>query len=355
MANSEINTKPTISKEELIAGVIYQEHKQPINWNKVDDNMRDWIAGNLDADGCVSIDQKHGIRVMIVKAENGWSCLEKHVDLFGGTLHRSNSETDRQQARKIWSISGKNAIDFCNVMKHYTFLKSNQFAEAGKYPFLELHAMQMKPVAARSLLTNEIKIFPSQIAGYRVIGGKLSNIRTVLDKPNLSCAGHRWLSIPNPISTTETQQLARDIAARVHDLKSIEHATISKPLPAAYCAGLMDGDGTFTVNGHRLIVSVGQKYRAIADALHREYSGTIHHRVQRGFELWTWQISVRQDALRFLTAIVPHLIEKAEQGRLVLKLNKENCVDIGRELARYKGRQGKSLKKVQSNVPNGFV
>lgn len=356
MTTSNVDNVMTISKEDMIAGVIYQENKETIDWNNLDDNMRDWVGGEFDSDGCISIDRKHGVRIMMVKAENGWPCLEEHRNIFGGTLYKQKDETEKQQSTKIWSLSGKMAIDFCEVMKAHTFLKSDQLAEASRYPFLELHAMKMKPVAARNMKTQEIRVFASQSAGQRAIGGKLPNIRAVLDKPNLSCAGHRWWSIPNPISVDETQKLAKLIETRVHDLKSVEHLEISRELSAPYCAGFVDGDGTFALYEHKLVISVGQKYRAIADALQRKYAGTIHRRVQRGFVLWTWRLSVKQDCARFLDEVAPYLIEKAAQGKLLLDLCKANCKEIGVELAKHKGRQGKSLKKkiLPSNVASSI-
>ncbi len=68
-------------------------------------NMRWWIGH--DSDGCTTLDYNHGPRVMMVKAENGWGCLEVLKLMLGGAIHKHADETESQQARKCWTISGR--------------------------------------------------------------------------------------------------------------------------------------------------------------------------------------------------------------------------------------------------------
>ena len=50
---------------------VYVRDKDIIDWGGVNDDLRWWIGGHMDADGCVRMCPVNGLMVRIGKAENG--------------------------------------------------------------------------------------------------------------------------------------------------------------------------------------------------------------------------------------------------------------------------------------------
>ena len=145
-----------ITIEQMLDGIFCQPEIQPIQWSEICCELRDWIAGNHDTDGCSSVVYKHGLRITVSKAENGWATLETLKQLLGGQIYHKMSEDDNHQVQRAWSISGKAAVDFCKEIQHHVLLKEEQLALGAKYPVAELQAMQMKPVKGMNIVTQSI-------------------------------------------------------------------------------------------------------------------------------------------------------------------------------------------------------
>ena len=97
-------------------------------------------------------------------------------------------------------------------------------------------------------------------------------------------------------------------------------------LPDAYVAGLIDGEGCVHVDARSLtaVVTVGMTARAldVLTALHRQFGGSLcRSRAATGKweEAHAWSASGPR-AAGLLRQVLPHLIIKAEQARLAIRL-----------------------------------
>lgn len=112
----------------------------------------------------------------------------------------------------------------------------------------------------------------------------------------------------------------------------------------AYAAGLMDGEGCVTiVEAHgnysvRVDVGMTEKARDILELMHATNGGSIgmaRGATERWDAAWRWTLC-GAEASEFLERILPHLILKAEQARLAIRL--QSIIDemsAGRKNARW--------------------
>lgn len=338
----------TITREEMLAGIVKPDKAPPISWDRISDALRYWVGGNNDGDGCCTLDYKHGPRVMVVKAENGWGSLETLKILLGGTIHLQADETELQQARKCWTITGRTALQFCEIIQHYCFLKRPQLVKLCEYPVDDLQIMQMRPVCGKKISDGTVIIGASQSAAGRQLGKRPRNIQTVLDDPGRSAYGYRWMSLLNPVSQEETQKKCREIEEELHRMKHVEHEVIVDELPRPYVSGLVDSDGMLFLKADSIFpcISVGQKYAAICNALKKQYGGHIQYREQRGFPSYNWALTGHRTAQDVIRELLPFLIEKKTQAELTLSmLDTDEPDKVREELRKLKGRQGANMRK----------
>lgn len=338
----------TITRDEMLAGIVKPDKAPPISWDRISDALRYWVGGHNDADGCITLDYKHGPRVMVTKADNGYGSLEALKMLFGGTIEDKTPDTDTQQAKKGWTISGRSALQFCEIIQHYCFLKKPQLVKLCEYPVDDLQIMQMRPVCGRKIDDGTTIVGPSQSAAARTLGKRPNNITTVLDNPGRSVYGYRWMSLVNPVSIEETRTKCREIEEELHRMKHVEHEAILEDLPTPYVAGLTDGDGMIYLKADSIFprISVGQKYAAICNALKKQYGGSVHYREAKGFHSYNWDLVGQQDAQKVIREILPYLIEKKTQAELaLLMLDTDEPDTVRAEFQKLKGRQGANLRK----------
>jgi len=93
----------------------------------------------------------------------------------------------------------------------------------------------------------------------------------------------------------------------------------------AYFAGILDGEGTCTVyrvrDVYNCCISVGSTSEALALWLHKNFKGTTSAQpaVDNKEEKWQWQLREKEDLIPLLRLIIPRLIIKSVQARLLLK------------------------------------
>lgn len=339
----------TITREEMLAGIVKPDKAPPIAWDKISDALRYWIGGNHDGDGCSLLDYKHGPRITVGKAENGWGTLETLKLLLGGKIYdKAKEETEEQQAQKNWTITGRTALQFCEIIQRYCFLKRPQLVRLCEYPVDDLQIMQMQPLFGVHHITGEIIKGCCISDIYRKLGKKYNgNISLALDKDKVAY-GYRWISLANPVSKEETQKKCREIEEELHRMKHVEHEAILGDLPSPYVAGLTDSDGMiyFKADCKFPRISVGQKYAAICNALKRQYGGSVHFRMRDGFQLYHWDLVGQQDAQNVIREILPFLIEKKTQAELALSMLVTDDLDkVRAAFQKLKGRQGANLRK----------
>lgn len=222
----------------MLTGIIKPDKAQPIEWDRISGNLRWWIGGGHDGDGSTTVDYKHGPRVMVVKAENGYGCLEALKMMLGGSIHKHAAETEEQQETKCWTLSGRSAIDFCKNMQNFLFLKKPQLVKMCEYPIDDLQIMQMRPVCGTHVSNGHVIIGCSLSDVYRQLGKAYNgNISKGVDDPAKVVYGYRWESIPNPVQQKDVQEQCRALDVELREMKHVEHLAIHDDLPKPYVSG----------------------------------------------------------------------------------------------------------------------
>jgi hypothetical protein len=134
---------------------------------------------------------------------------------------------------------------------------------------------------------------------------------------------------------------------------SADEPPTSGQLTAAYVAGLVDGEGCLWVQNKkdrwftpRCDIGMTEKARPILEKLHKQYGGSLgSHR--KATEKWEaalrWAIG-GNDCKRMLTEILPFLMLKKEQARLLMSLDNEHGPTI-KQLVSELNRKGPSVQE----------
>ena len=322
-----------------------EEGKPSIDWTAISEDVRWWVGGQLDGDGSVGIYQTT-LKVTVGKAENAWHVLEKLHCLFGGRLHRRKTETDTQQETKAWVLDGRCALDFCRVMKDYTIFKNPQFSLAARHPIPDLRIMRWMPLMATSTTTGQELFFPNAYAASKTL-------RYVAAHPALACArglpnyktsgGYKWRLLRNPVTKDAVAARVKELAAEVKRLKKVEHMETHQTLPLPYVAGLVDSDGSMSLNKSCGVeLTVCQKYPAMCNALKRQLGGSVctpseTHKKHKKHYVWHAASGARQ----ILGDIREYLLEKKGQADLILTARKIEVLQVRSALSKLKGNQSK--------------
>ena len=328
---------PTISYEQMRAGM-YVRDKDIIEWGGVNNDLRWWIGGHMDADGCVRMCPVNGLMVRIGKAENGWHCLVWLKKLLQGAIYDSTPENETEQAMREWCLRGQAALNFCRVIKDYCFLKKPQLIKGCEFVFGELWMLQMKPVAATNRTTGEMRVFAGPHHAAREMCISNGNICNCIRGKNRtkSVGNCTWQYIENPVKEDEARARRKKLEIELSAMKHVEHLPIDIELSKPYIAGFVDGDGHLGASGSSAQChAVSQKYIAICDALKREYGGCIWRNSTTGVYKWT----LCRNAKDFLIGIAPYLIEKRKQAELILGMKAGEGKAVKAALSLLKGRQ----------------
>jgi hypothetical protein len=136
----------------------------------------------------------------------------------------------------------------------------------------------------------------------------------------------------------------------------------------AYMAGMMDGDGCFSIfktereySDYRPFVGFTNAYKPVCQWAVEHFGGTInqqkgfcHHNGYYSKELFHWRLYGRNSVRNFLSSIIPYLREKKEQAILLLEyINLDGKINpIKREELFLRLREMKKLGCVTTEMPN---
>ena len=341
-----------ISIEQMRAALIIPvSEKCTIDWESISDSTKEWAGGMVDGDGSIACDAKHGLRVLVKQAEKGWATLEHLMTIFGGRVYDNAPATDKWQARRTWSLVGRSALSFCIHMEPFVYLKRPQLQIAKDYPFDELKFMQMKPVTAIHMNTQNVITFGStQHAAKSVPQSGSANIYKCLKKPQSTAGNYFWREAVNPWKVDQVIAMRDDVISRLKSQKHIAHDPITEQLPLPYVAGMVDSDGCLgaTIYGtqrHEVV----QKYSAICDALKNQFGGNVTSHSSHG-SATRWRVG-GANAISFLNAISPYLIEKRGQAEVIQSLDTHDAKNVLARLQKLKGNQG--IKVNYEETPDG--
>lgn len=316
---------------ELLRTGIHATRQSSIDWTPVSEDQRWWIGGQVDADGCVRVCPVNGPMVRVGKAEKGWSCLEWLQTTLGGAIYKGTRETERHQAQREWCIRGQAALDFCSVIKSYSYLKRPQMEKTMEFPLYGGAISQLTPVLRTSSCGEETLYASIKQAA------KCNRIGEHIMFQLLETGSGRnavWKTLENPITADYVKAKRQELESVLKEMKKTEHTKISGLLQPPYAAGFADGEACFDIGS----IQVGQKYRAICDALQLQYGGRVRKRKDK--DAYNWEVYGNK-ARNCLQDIAPHLIEKREQANLILNLQAGCRAQVKASLRLLKGNQGR--------------
>lgn len=317
-----------------------------IDWSKVDEDSRWWIAGQFDGDGSIGVYPGYGLKACIGKAENGWSVLIIIQEMLGGNICDLAAETDKNQASRIWYINNRTALEFCRVMRDYCFLKRPQIIKAFEYPADKMRLKNMQPVVALDIITKKpVQNFVSMLFAAKTLKTQTGHIAEVIRGKKPTCAKFKWAYLENPVKRDQVDKHFKSLTKELKKMKHIAHEELLEEMPLAYAAGFVDADGSIAFIGPEMTrnkISVGQKYRAICDAFRKQFGGSIWHNPEKPSFSWT---AHGDNAQKAIVALTPYLKEKNNVIRLISQLKsdpemKNNIMDA------IKGKKGKGKLQI---------
>jgi hypothetical protein len=249
-----------------------------------------YVAGLIDADGSLYISRstrKDGYESFdptIMVRSTHFPTIQWLIKTFGGSYSRSEWEKDQWKTYYRWKFtSDKNASPFLDKIEPYFWLKKKQ---------------------------------ASVLKRYFALGGAI-----------------------NPALR---EQLADEVSY-LNQSESLTTNTSSLPLKAfnAYIAGMFDGEGSSYIirvkqskwsrgKGfyYRACVSLGSTSKPLAILLKKRFGGDWREKPPHNGKLpmYEWDVKDNKGKETFLLAVLPYLITKHKQSKIVLdfvRMNKE--------------------------------
>ena len=327
---------PELSYAFMRTGIRATREKH-IDWTDVSHDQRWFIGGQLDADGCcVRVCPVNGIMVRITKAENAWHLLEWLQRKLAGAIYKSRKpENEQQQPQKEWCVRGQAALDFCETIRHHAFLKRNQLEKALEFPLYASFISYLDPVMWTGA-DGETRPFPSIRMAAEDEKVTWITMRKRVDR------GCGWERLQNPFTRDWARGKTAELDTILSEMKRTEDSPITAVLPYAYMGGFIEGDGCLSVG----CVTISQKYRAICDAFMEHYGGRVSRREREPYPFHTWTVC-GETSRRCLRDVTPHLVEKAEQARLILAAKRGEKRQVDEAVSKLKGNQGKKRRTTE--------
>lgn len=323
-----------ITAEQMRASRPFSRERR-VDFEKLSDDVKWWIGGQMDGDGCVRVCPINGLTVRIGKAENAWHSLVHLQRFMGGAIYDCNrSREGNFQAERHWTLRGQAALDFCESMQRFMFLKQPQLVKALEFPLYGGWMAKMKPVRGTHKKTGETVVFASVSDAKRKIG--ITSINAYLAGKTTHAGGYEWEYIANPVKTGEIHSKRAELERIVSDLKRVEHLEIEAELPLPYVAGFVDADGCVRAGA----VIVTQKYRAVCEAMQRQFGGGVYTSTREdGSSIFRWRSPGKAGALRIAALLLPYMIEKKAQVEIMLDVALSDA-EKNRRMSMMKGHQG---------------
>ena len=154
-----------------------------------------------------------------------------------------------------------------------------------------------------------------------------------------------------------TKENSRQICQQLKTLKATPHPAIHVVPTLPYFAGFFDADGCVVLTKKGLVAAqVGQKHRAICDALQKAFAGTVAGCRTRAQFTWA---AFGKNGMAFFEAVLPFLVLKKRQVEIVrsYKLSDLSKEDAQLQLCQLKGkrvdpRSSKAVKVLRVDPEN---
>ncbi len=288
-----------------------------------------YAAGLSDASGCFQIDSS-STKFHIGQVEKGMDTLQYMYDKFGGkiTLHKIGNEN--HQSLFDWTLCGKHAISYTNVIMPYLLIKKREAEVFINYQVGNLANM----ILATNSTTKENKEFDSKKECLEFFGVKNIN---------------NWI-ITKKYSENELEQLnkKRDtINNQLKKFKKLQHDEIPIDIIPSmpWRAGIFDGKGTFDSNGKSgQRHSIADKYTPLLELFKRLYGGSIYNNKSKNTN--TWQVNT--EANKMIQDIAEFIIGKKKQVELLFNMKQGEASKIHVALRELKENYTNATPKIDA-------
>lgn len=142
-------------------------------------------------------------------------------------------------------------------------------------------------------------------------------LTTAYKRTRLTALFSSVVALTHAVTCEQAAAQINTIRKELARLKTVEQVEVLQPLTDCQAAGWVDSDGCIQLDCY----GVAQKYPQILHAFRKAYGGTVTvARDPEGkYPLWVWRIGANtKEGKAFAARVFPRLIEKCDQGRIVL-------------------------------------
>ena len=107
------------------------QRTKPINQNLMPEQLA-YLAGLFDGEGSVGIyefkkpNKNSNWQFKVEIANTDWRIMQWLLDNVGGIVHENTRSKSHWSKAYSWHVQGKNSEIFCQLIKPYTIIKTNQ-------------------------------------------------------------------------------------------------------------------------------------------------------------------------------------------------------------------------------------
>lgn len=250
------------------------------------ENELQYMAGFFDAEGHVSMSITNGRHQMaIIVGQSSPEVLYNFQASFGGAVFRTKGATEKHREQWQWNRSIKRNDEFIEAMQGRVTIKAIPIELASRF------TLTLKKTGGR----NKINKSPEDIA------------RCMMTEED-----------------RKTREAITIMMRRANRGEFDNEDVVIPERPAAYWAGLFDGDGNIHAakdsrsRAYRPTVWIFSAYKPILDAAQRQFGGAVFPNYRGGrAKSWSASYTARD---RFLEFVRPHLVMKRDVVRKALEL-----------------------------------
>ena len=297
------------------------------------------IATIMEGDGCISATPPFSMKVSCSQTYRDLDALKFIQSVFGGSIHLHTHSNEEWAQTYDWTICPPAAIDVCKKLAPYMHIKRTQFELGARWSQLRAH------VVVTNTSSGEKALYKDCAACERALGLKKEAVSQYLRGkqtrelvPGLSFEKEEF-----DYEAAKTERA--EIFAGLTSQKQEVHSPYNRKLNIAELAGWMISEGHIAVHGANSVsVEIGQKHRAICDALKDTFGGNVYDKTNNSHQ---WVLSCH--ARELLQVLEPELIgAKKKQARLLLSTEPGRYLEIKEEMAALSGGQkGMHNKKLR--------
>lgn len=194
-------TPTTVCFNDLLS-MLNTNNENIVDWNKVSEEARWWIGGQLDGNGCSYVDPNAlQLRVIVVQPQSRWGCLHILQETLGGEVTDACQSDSKYQCTREWTVTDQPAKLFCKIIQDYCFRKRSQLKLAATFPANELQVAKCWPVVSTDVITASRNVYCTSV------DTESNNVAAARRGERYTAASCTWSNISNPLNATQIYAL----------------------------------------------------------------------------------------------------------------------------------------------------